>query len=72
MLAGDSRKTGRAKRRTESGLVECHGPESPPCISNQYPPLSPKIIGAKRRETMGGRGKTRAQQADVSSGPRLN
>ncbi len=48
MLDGDSRKTERAKDRTESGLEECHGPESSPCISTQYPLLSPKIIEPKQ------------------------
>lgn len=48
MLDGDSRKTERAKDRTESGLEECHGPESSPCISTQYPLLSPKIIERKQ------------------------
>lgn len=48
MLDGDSRKTERAKHRTESGLEECHGPESSPCISTQYPLLSPKIIERKQ------------------------
>lgn len=40
--ARDSRRTGRAKDRTEDGLAECHGGEGPPCISTQYPPLSPE------------------------------
>lgn len=40
--AGDSRGTGRAKDRTEDGLAKCHGAEGPPCISTQYPPLSPE------------------------------
>lgn len=36
------------KDRIESGLEECHGPESSPCISTQYPLLSPKIIERKQ------------------------
>lgn len=60
------------KDRIESGLKECHGPESSPCSSTQYPLLSPKDNRKKARETTGGRGKTRRQQADVSSGLRLN
>ena len=72
MLDGDSRKTERAKDRTESGLEECHSPESSPCISTQYPLLSPKIIEREQEKTTGGKGKTRTQQADVSSGLRLN
>lgn len=48
MLNGDSRKTERAKDRTESGLEECHGPESSPRISTQYPLLSPKIMEGKQ------------------------
>lgn len=72
MLDGDSRKTERAKDRTESGLEECHGPESSPCISTQYPLLSPKIIERKQGKPREGKGKTRTQQADVSSGLRLN
>ena len=54
---GDSRKTERAKDRTESGLKECHGPESSPCISTQYPLLSPKIIGRKQGKPQEGRGR---------------
>ena len=72
MLDGDSRKMERAKDRTESGLEEFHGPESSPCISTQYPLLSPKIIEREQEKTTGGKGKTRTQQADVSSGLRLN
>jgi len=50
----------------------CHGPESSPCISAQYSPLSPKDNGRKAGETTGGKEQTRTQQADVSSGLGLN
>lgn len=55
MLDGDSRKTERAKDRTETGLKECHGPESSSCISTQYPLLSPKIIERKQVKPREGR-----------------
>lgn len=36
------------KTQTESGLEGSRGPESSPCISTQYPQLSPKIIEEKK------------------------
>lgn len=71
MLGGDSRKTERAKDRTESGLEECHGPE----FTMHLDPISSALTKdnrTKARETTGGKGKTQTQQADVSSGVRLN
>lgn len=57
MLDGDSRKTKRAKDRTETGLEECHSPESSPCISTQYPLLSSKIIERMQGKPQEGRGR---------------
>lgn len=53
MLGGDCRKKERANDTNREQIRRCPGPESSPCISTQFPLLSPLIIEEEKKKTTG-------------------